>query len=204
MFYELSLVDEKKLPQILDAVNAALLGTEPYKIDQCSVKAVDCLFYHGCALIEVTNQITTPNRQHHAIYDGQTAHIIDYKSETLYALNARLVLMLDEQNVHDYVRFFFHFSSGPHGRFLLVENVDDIAWKDDPPPNARQAIGSMINPLSLTEQDAQKRFIFTAYMVFKDNLFKCDIAVQMNGTVRMSNEQLLIEDIPIIDDVVGL
>ena len=40
-------------------------------------------------------------------------------------------------------------------------------------------------------------------MMFKDSLFKSDVTVQDNGVVSLQNEELLIEDMPVLDDTFG-
>ena len=101
------------------------------------------------------------------------------------------------------MRFFFSFVRGRHGRFLITESVDDIAWKDEPPPNARKAIGSLIAPATLTGVDEGGNFSVAALMMFKDSLFKTSIRVTPNGVVTMKDEELVVEDIPVLDDVLG-
>ena len=87
--------------------------------------------------------------------------------------------------------------------FLVIENIDDIAWRENPPPNAHEVISKMIEPLTLLEQKDDGSYVINAFMVFKTGLFKAKITVSSDGTVNMSNEEMLIEDMPILDDVIG-
>ena len=91
---------------------------------------------------------------------------------------------------------------GRHGRFLLVENVDDISWKEEPPPSARSAIGKMLSPIEILGQEGGI-YHLTAKMIFKDSLFKSDIYIDAHGTVTLKDEELLIEDMHVLDDIFG-
>ena len=103
-----------------------------------------------------------------------------------------------------YVRFFFTYIKGQHGRFLLVDNPDEINWKDEPPPSGRKALAKLIEPLQITGRAADGTFDLQGSMIFKDSLFFAKISVNPGGQVTLSDEELLVEDIPVRDDVLGL
>jgi hypothetical protein len=185
----------------LDQINPLLDGAS-YDPVTTKIMASYISFYHGYQFLDIADHSTHPVRRNVAVYSHGDPHILNYTNESIYALNKHIGILIDENTVYDYVRFFFRHSAGQHGRFLIIENVDDIAWKENPPPNARQAISKMIQPVTLKEQK-KTGFVMNAYMVFKNGLFKADITIQLDGTISMSNEELLIEDMPILDDVIG-
>ncbi len=41
------------------------------------------------------------------------------------------------------------------------------------------------------------------HMMFKDSLFKANVDISPDGHVKILEETLLIEDIPVIDDIIG-
>ena len=57
----------------------------------------------------------------------------------------------------------------------------------------------MIAPLMISSKDEEEWSLISS-MVFKDSLFETEINVQMDGTVRLSNQEILVEDIPVLDD----
>jgi len=83
-----------------------------------------------------------------------------------------------------------------------VENVDDLNWRDDPPPSARKAVSELIDPLILEKED-KDAFYLRGCMMFKDSLFKSLIKVESDGMVSLHEEELLVEDMPVLDDVFG-
>ena len=128
--------------------------------------------------------------------------VLDWTNEPIYILNQQAPIQLNADNIAEYVHFFFTYVRGKHGRFIVTENVDDINWKEDPPPQARKAITKMLLPVTLKEEK-NGNFYLEVTMMFRDSLFKADVEVQPNGLVSLSNEKLLVEDMPVRDDSFG-
>ena len=43
----------------------------------------------------------------------------------------------------------------------------------------------------------------TATVMFKDSLFQCDVDIDPKGQITLTNEKLLVEDMPVLDDALG-
>ena len=127
--------------------------------------------------------------------------MLDWTPSPIYALNETVPLMLSEDNVDDYVRFFLKYVRGTKGLILLAENVDDIEWKDDPPPPARKAIGKMLVPVNVIEKKKDSSFVLEVTAMMKDSLFKVHALVSETGILSFQNEEILVEDMPVLDDV---
>ncbi len=193
----------EEVATIMDQVNPLLEGT-PFDPIETTILAWDIPFYPGYRLLDISDHSSMPVLKRFVIYAPDEQTILDWKNETIYALNQKFPIQLDESNIIDYAIFFFTYVRGKHGRFLIVENVDDIAWKDEPPPNARKAISKMIKAVQLSDEKPEKDiFKLSACMMFKDSLFQSEITIQANGYVFMGDEELLIEDMPVLDDVLG-
>lgn len=166
-------------------------------------------FYPGSKFLDLADHRTLPPARRFAIIAKNKAHILDFTNQPIYELNESYPLQLTIDNVTDYVRFFFSFVRGRHGRFLIIESVDDIPWREEPAPSGRKAIGKMVAPMAVSEIPAPlgaghtKTYHLSAYMLFKDSLFRADIEVADTGQVKILQETLLIEDIPVIDDTLG-
>ena len=197
-------LDPENNDVILQSINPSL-GDQAYDPAVTTIMEADLPFYHGYSFLDISDSSVYPERRHYAIYneiDGEH-YVIDFTNDLIYGLNKKLPIMLDEDNLFDYIRFFFKHVSGQHGRFLIIENIDDIAWRENPPPNAREVISGMIEPLTLLETKVDGSYSVKAFMVFKTGLFKAEITVSADGQIDLSHEEMLIEDIPILDDVVG-
>jgi hypothetical protein len=192
-----------EVARILDQIGP-LLEETVYDPLETTIMALDLPFYPGYRLLDIGDYTVTPPLRRYVVYSHDDAVILNFTNEPIYELNKTLPIELTESRVLDYVRFFFSFVRGKHGRFLLVENIDDIQWKEDPPAPARKAISKMIKPLYITNTPEDGTFHLQACMMFKDSLFRCAVTVASNGHVTIKNEELLIEDVPVLDDTFGI
>lgn len=163
----------------------------------------DLSFYPGYKFVEMTDHSISPPVQAMAIYKDEDIHILNWSNEPFYTLNAKVPIHLNEDNVAKYVKFFFTYVRGRHGRFLIAETVDDIEWKEDPAPAARKAIGKMLDDIRISARDEDGTFHLNAHMMFKNSLFQSTIVVKPDGSVSLMDEELLVEDMPVIDDTLG-
>ena len=186
---------------ILDRVNSEIEGVDFDPVNTV-IMAVDMPFYPGYRFLDIADHTNSPPTQRFVLLSDERFSVLNFSNEPIYALNRELPIKLSKDPVLDYMRFFFAYVRGRHGRFLVVEYVDDIAWKDDPPPPARKAIGKMLKPLKLTNKDGEP-FQTETTMVFKDSLFSATITATPEGMVSLTDEELLIEDMPVLDDVFG-
>lgn len=187
---------------VLDRLNPEFDGTK-FDPVETTILAQDISFYPGYRLLDIADYALQPPMRRFVVYGPDKFVIINFSNESIYAFNHELPIVLDKDNIFDYVRFFFTYVRGRHGRFIIVESIDDINWKDDPPPAARKTIGQMIQPLFLEKMSDEGVYCLRACVVFKDSLFKAMVMIEPNGFVSLSDEELLVEDMPILDDTFG-
>ncbi len=198
-----SRLDQLEVESLLEEVNPAL-GPAPFNPATATILAQDLSFYPGYRFLDIADYEVTPPPRRFVIHRPGHTVILNGTNEPIYGLNERAPPVLNESTVCDYVRFFFTYVRGKHGRFLITETVDDVHWKEEPPPAARKAIGKMLEPVHIRKKDAQGNFIVATCMVFKDSLFRADALVKPGGLITLTNEQLVIEDMPVLDDTFGL
>lgn len=186
---------------VLEEINPVLKGSH-FHPATVTILAQDSSFYPGYRFFDLADYETIPNIRKFVLYKPGDVVVLNWTNEPIYALNEKAPILLDETTVGDYVRFFFTYVRGRHGRFIITETVEDVMWRDEPPPAARKAIGQMLEPLHIIERDSGN-FKLIARMMFKDSLFKTTVNVQASGLVNLSDEELLIEDMPVLDDTFG-
>lgn len=188
------------IQSVLEQLNPLFEGSI-FDPEHTTILSQNLSFYPGYQYLDIVSYKTTPPLRRLVLYSKQQSVILNFSNIPLYAFNKELPIKLDKNNIDDYVRFFFKNVQGEHGSFLIVENVDDIHWKEEPPPSARQAVGKMITPLTQDKVDDRGFYNLSACMIFKDSLFKVRIKIDIVGQVTISDEHLLIEDIPVFDDI---
>jgi hypothetical protein len=192
-------VEHGAAAKILDAVNPLLEGS-PYDSSTCRVLKHALSFYPGYDLVEVSDYEVNPARQNSFLYkEDEKAVLLDGTNEPIYALNSEAPLSVTAENIYLYVRFFFYFVQGRFGRFNIVENVEDVNWKEEPSLAGKKVLGKMIHALELKSARTDE-FVLNASIVFKDSLFETDIHVKPDGQVNLSHQELLVEDIPVLDE----
>ncbi len=161
-------------------------------------------FYEGYFLTELCAHDKNPPLIRYAICnDRGEVHVLNWMNETIFKLNKIVPIQLNDDTVMDYIRFFFDHVRGPHGRFLIIDTVDDIDWREEPAPAGRKALGKLIEPMHLLKKEKEGGWVFKTTIVFKDSLFVAEAHVKPDGHISMNNEELLVEDIPVADDLLG-
>lgn len=203
-------LDRLEVEEVVAQTKRAFDGVS-FNPDQTTVMARDLSFYPGYRFYDMTDHSRNPAARRFLLTNGDDFIVLDFTNGPIYALNRKNnaegqpTLHLTRDTVKDYVRFFFTFVRGRHGRFIIVETVDDISWREEPPMAAKNAIGKLIRPVAFHANDAGDGvFYMQAQMMFRDSLFQADVTAKTDGLVQLSNESLLIEDMPIIDDTFGL
>jgi hypothetical protein len=194
-------LDKKESQDVVASINPVLEGGA-FDAETVTVLAQDLSFYPGCRFLDVADFSAVPALQRFAVYGPGRAVLLNGTNEPIYQLNKDVPLSLNDGNIFDYVRFFFGHVRGRHGRFIITESVEDIAWREEPPPAVRKAVGQLLEPLELASA-ADGTYKLAARILFRDSLFKATITVQPDGNVGISQEELLIEDIPVLDDTFG-
>lgn len=201
-----TLIENSAARDILGRLNPQLDGA-PFDVSMVRILGHALPFYPGYRLVEVSDHEENPPRRISLIHkegaEENPVYILDGRNEIIHQLNRQAPLSLTQENVALYVRFFFTYVRGRFGRFIVVENVDDIDWREEPAPAGRKALGKMINPVTLRTVEENGTYRLSANIIFKDSLFESEISVSADGNVNLSNQELLVEDIPVLDDNFG-
>lgn len=195
-------LDRQECETLLEEIAPAIKGGK-FSAETVTVLGQEISFYPGYRFLDIADHSLTPPPRRFVIHKPGDVVVLDWTNEPIYALNERAPLVLTEETVVEYARFFFTYIRGRHGRFIVTETVDDISWKEEPPPAARKAIGGVLEPLQLLSADKEGVYHLGASLLFKDSLFKAQIHVTPQGQVSLTDETLLIENMPVTDDSLG-
>ena len=190
----------EEVAEIIDILNKDIEGSifDPL---ETTILSIDIPFYPDYKFLYIADHATNPPLQRYAFQKSGELDftIIDWKYDTIYNLNAKVPISLNEDNVIEYVRFFFSYVKGRHGKFIICETADHIKWKDEPPQEVKKSLNKTISPLEIKEKRKDGVFVINAFMMLKDALFSVQVFVDSTGRVTMSDHEILIEDIPVLD-----
>lgn len=204
MFYDAFIkLDRMQAVKMTDLINPRL--DTQFDPETATLMIHNLSFYEGHYIVELTDHTQHPPVTRVVVCnDGGDVHVLDWTNKPIFALNKSVPINLKDDRLLDYVRFFFHYVRGKHGRFLIIDNVDDIDWREEPAPAGRKALGKMIEPLQIKKKEADGTIVMQASIIFKDSLFAGEVHIKPDGHIVLQNEELLVEDIPVADDVFGL
>jgi len=191
---------------LIDQLNSLVEGSafEPEKL---RIITHHLPFYKDYALFEVTDISVNPERSISFIgrtdFKNNSLYVLNGTNEAIYVLNDKVQIGLTDKNIKTYLLFFFHYVRGRFGQFKIIEHVDDIVWREEPSQGGRKAIAKMVEPLTVKSVSEQGDFTLKASIIFKDTLFESDITIAKDGKVNLHNQEMLVEDIPVLDDTIG-
>lgn len=190
----------EQVASIIDELNKHIQGSI-FDALETTILSITVPFYKGYQFLNIADHATEPPLQRFVFQKEDTTEftVMDWKYSTIYDLNQKVPVNIDESNVLEYVRFFFTYVKGRHGRFIVCETADHILWKDEPPLEVRKSLNKAISPLEIHEKRKDGVFIINAFMMLKDALFAVQVFVDPTGKVTMSDHEILIEDIPVLD-----
>ncbi len=195
-------LDPVQAARMTDLINPKL----DIKFDpaNASVMVHNLPFYEGHFLVELSKNDQHPPITRAAVCNEKgDVFVLNWTNETIYQLNKKIPILLNEETRAEYVRFFFSYVRGSHGRFLIVDSVDDIDWREEPAPSGRKALGKMIEPMRVKKREKDGTVVFSLCLIFKDSLFQAQAHLKPDGTLSIDDEELLVEDIPVADDLFG-
>ncbi len=193
-------LENKEIKNILPILNKKTQDNINLEPENITIMSQQISFYKGYYLLDITDNNSVPSIRIFAVFNGDNLVLLDWTNSPIYKLNKDIPISLNDKNVIDYVRFFFNFVKGKHGKFIIVESLDDISWKENPPPSARHAIGKLIKPLTIISKNDD--YIIESTVIFKDSLFECTITISKSGKVSIENEKIIIDTMPVYDDII--
>lgn len=156
------------------------------------------VFYPGYHLLKITDSYQNPPRKIHLIFNDSDIYVLDGSKQPLEALNEKAALSLTPETIQTYIRFYFHYVKAPEGYFYLVDTADQIPWMSEPSLKAKRAINKMLEPLEVRSLKDEKDYTAQACFFFKNALFASDIHIGLDGSVRFSKQELLVDDLPAV------
>ena len=134
---------------------------------------------------------------------GETV-FLDGNSRALHAVNQRVGLKLEKTEIRDYLFYFCSSIEAEHGRFLIVDAVDDLTFEEEPDEDYLEAIRNAIQPPSFPKTRPAggdgKEYSIDASVLYSDGLFRSTFVVSADGLVAMENDHEMFTHLPVVKD----
>lgn len=138
-----------------------------------------------------TEKVSGRTEEWFALWNGAGFPLlINGESGVVHETNEVAPLALTPQNTADYLRFFLFCVRGENGAFILLEKQPE---KNVP---GAEAVAALTCPLTYIEQDEDGRARYKATVAYAGNLYLAYFAVSQDGIVAMTDDELLVTDVP--------
>ncbi len=185
------------------------------------VQVADLPFYEEFKLYGLTDLRLPPGNVRYMLYRQGSVNWMDWTNEPIYRVNEIAPIKLAPETLVPYAKFFFHWVRAQLGRFIIVERPEDVRWLPEATDLEKTGAAGHLMPLTYQGIDQDGLFTLTGTVIFRNALFRTDIKVapgEMDvidpeseapehfsiGQMKLTDEELLIEDLHIPVDQMGL
>lgn len=174
------------------------------KVSVASTRIANLPFYDAHELVVFEIEDDPENAFMFGLFGPDRAELLGGESNPMHEVNELEALVLSNDQVSAYVRFFLFFLRGDEGAFALIESKEDLqlespegtgaSGEDQADVQARlDELREQVTPLSTPEPDGQGGWALSATMVYDNSLFGVELIVAPDGTVEMADDQPIAE-----------
>jgi hypothetical protein len=102
-----------------------------------------------------------------------------------------------DDNLLDFVRFFFTTVVGTLDAFRFADRVDDAIWLPDASEDVKQEFTEKLQPLRIIGTSEDGRQELRGTVIFKNALFITSVKVARNWQLELTDEECLMEELPL-------
>jgi len=190
-----------KHKKFIDRLNKTWKGS-PFDATRTVVHARPLSFANDWMLAEAGDATTIPEKRCVALDNGTDCVPMEFNADFIPSFAGKNGVLLDYDSAGDYMRFWFEYVRSGSDRFLLVEAIDDMPWREEPTPQARKSLAKAVMPLTLVDESADI-FVFKACILFRDTLFDCTLETTLNGKVTITSRHTIAEGLTVSDGLTG-
>ncbi len=165
-----------------------------FSIATSEATAAQLPFYRGYMMVRLTNYATLPSFTLDFISDGNTFYLLDGSPDPLQKIAARGGLVLTEQNVVEYVDFFFQHVTTEEGDIYLIRDPDDMPFMDSLSLDQQIHIKRRHTDIGVAYNRDDDSFLVNADLYFAGVLLKATLNVQPDGQIEVSNHAMLMAE----------
>ncbi|MCP5368317.1 MAG: type IV secretory system conjugative DNA transfer family protein [Hyphomicrobiales bacterium] len=183
-------LDDGARDGVLDRI-APRLEQQPYPTDTARLSRWSMPFFKDVDLYCLHLDDGGRGRLAFFAASPQRLYFFDGTSDRIHAMNENEGLDLDSHNVIDYLFFFSATIITEEGRFLIVDEFEDILWSEQPESDIEEMLRDSLGPVRLTDpgQDRDAPFMLEAAVLYGDSLFRARFRTHRDGNVEMVGDE---------------
>lgn len=181
--------------RIVTAINP-FLGEYALPAGSSPVRVAKLPFYENYQFYELTDIREKQPKSMFALYNPnggeESTFVLDWSNRPIYTVNEQDPINLRQDNLSDYLGFFFACVQGPYGPMTVVEKLDPPADATEEVKAAVKEVLKMTPPRVTNFDRTTGTFTVYAGMLFKDCIFKTKMEVGSNGLIQIVDHELAI------------
>lgn len=165
----------------------------PSDQSQIELLEINLPFYNDFQLYKLNYRNTDLPVNRYLLSNRKEVSLLDYTNRPVYNVNL-MEGRFTAENILAYISFFFDSVCGKHGFFYIIFDEADFPWCEDVEIDEvfKKRLLANLKPVTLLYQDDIKAVV-SAYMIFKDSLFKANIEVYKEDLVDRERGKIIFE-----------
>jgi hypothetical protein len=194
-------IEPVKAKKIIERINKAWVGSS-FEPSKTVVHARRLSFLKNWTLVEAEDGVSIPEKKAVVLDDGQNTVPMQYDTDFIVNFLKKQNVILNQKQAQDYLHFWFEYVRSGAERFLLIEGIDDIPWREEVSPQVRKSLARTIIPVTFLNETLQG-FVFKVTVLFRDTLVECLAEIDFTGDVRLQKQSIIVENLTVIDVLTG-
>lgn len=194
-------IEGPRAEKLLDRLNPVWAGS-PFETGKAVIHARGLPFAKGWVLAEVEDNLAMPGKKCVALDNGRDCIPVEYNAQFIPAFIKNHALSLTEKTAKSYLHFWFEYARSGVERFILIENLDDVPWREEITPQIQRSLSKRVTPVTLVET-TPKGFTFEATILFRDTLMIVAATVTPDGDVKLDKKETVVQNLTVTDALVG-
>jgi len=137
----------------------------------------------------------TPYLEIRLLDNGNYTFMLDGTQNPFIEANSISPLVLTDKNVYDYALLVLGNTRKKDDSYRLVNSIDEITFSAEPTLEEYEKLESSIKTPKIKKD--KESFIIKATLLFGDTLIKASIKVSLNGSVDITKEKKILDNMPI-------
>ena len=152
-------------------------------------------FYRNYKLYRLTNYASLPSFTMQFLSNDVEFHYLDGTSGTIYTVNERDPIIIDQFNAIDYIDFFFMNVQGTEGDIFIIKDPAKLPFINSFDEYQKKSIFENFKPLDVTADLHPGHYKVTGTLYYDGSLIGASIVVSPDGKLHFAEQHLLLQGI---------
>lgn len=187
-------LDRDTSVQVIESVqsdsNAGLFSAGTSEVQRARVP-----FYKNHFIYKVTNYASLPSFSFQFLSDGIFFQYLDGTEDPIYAVNDKGGLELDQNNVLDYLAFYFSNVGDEDGDVTVIKTPQDMPLLDSLGPSAYDEVFNQHNAPKISYDGGHENYTIETDLYKDTQLVRAKIEVSKKGRVVIKAQKMIMHQL---------